>query len=365
MKFLCERDGLKDALAAVIGRTKSTSLIPILSHVLLEAKSNVLTLCGNDLDSSSRTRLAAEVTTPGAGAVPADRLSQLIAGMPSGAQVSFSLEGARLSVRAGRSVYGIPTLPADDFPGMLQADGGDKITLTPAQVERIFGVPEPMVSTEETRPYLCGIFLHTVGKALSGVATDGHRLMRTIAPECKVSDFDSVLIPTRACQEFVRLAKQDCEFSLSANIVTLKTGDVEFSTKLIDATFPDYQRVIPQSEISFTFDCKDMDAMLARLETIRDKIKSRPICKMSWLDNPTVATLTVESDAGRGDEQVECDLVERPAGEVGFQVGYLRNIIDAMDCETIRMFIDDPMTPIRIENPADSNVVAVLVPCRI
>ncbi len=365
MKFTCERDALKDALQVVVGRTKGSAAIPILSHVLIEAKGSTITLTGHDLDSCSQVTLPAEVEEAGASAVPADRLSSLIGGLNKGSQVVLTTDDKLAKVRAGRSAYQFGVMPPQDFPDVLTPKDPVTLTLSGVDVGRLFKTPAPCISTEQSRIYLNGIYLHVRDKHLTACATNGHMLLR-VAVDVTPPAFEGVIVPDKSCAEFARIAgDSDATLEISKNLIAIQAGERRFVTKLIDATFPDYERVIPQATSpGMTLESAVFDGALARLLAARDPEKF-PAVKLSWSKEVEHLSASLQSDFGRGDEQVECDSAERDAGEVGCNGEYMRGLIDAMGGERIKLFIDDPGSPIRIENPDDAGLVAVCMPCRV
>lgn len=364
MKFLCDRDAIKDALACVSGRTKSGPDIPILSHILFEASGSSVKLTGHNLDSCSQATIAAEVDAKGAVAIPADRLVRLVAGLPQGGQIVVAADDKVVKVKAGRSIYQFGFLPAVDFPEPLTPRDPAELTLSPAQVRRLFEMPSPAVEVTETRVYLAGIFLHVHDKRLAACATNGHILIRALA-DATAAHFAGVIVPASACDEIVRLVgKDDAQFEIATNLLAVTVGQRHFVTKLIDATYPDFQRVIPQSAATpMTFDAKELDAALARLIAACDKEKS-PIVRLAWDNKTEHVVASVRSDSANGEEHVECDSKARNASETAAQVEYLRLLIDGLGGERVRFLVDGPGEPIRIENPDDHDIVAVCMPCR-
>lgn len=364
MKITCERDALKDAMHVVVGRTKGSAAIPILSHVLIEANGSAVTLTGHDLDSCSQVTLPAEVEEAGASAVPADRLSSLIGGLNKGSQVVLTTDDKLAKVRAGRSAYQFGVMPPQDFPPVLTPKDPVTLTLSAVHVARLFKTPAPCISNEQSRVYLNGIYLHVRDKRLTACATNGHTLLR-VSLDVFPPTFEGVIVPDKSCAEFARIT-DDCDVTLeiSKNLIAIQAGDRRFVTKLIDATFPDYERVIPQASApGMTLESTSLDAALARLLAARDPEKF-PAVKLSWSGQVEHLSASLETTFGRGDEQVDCDSADRDAGEVGCNGEYMRALIGAMGGERIKLFVDDPGSPIRIENPDDADLVAVCMPCR-
>lgn len=364
MKFICDRKEFKDALAAVVGQTKGVNL-PILEHVLIAAEKRSVRLTGHNLDSCSTITMPAEVETDGACAIPGDRLNKLVGGLPEGSQVKVETDDKQAKVRAGRSTYSFPILPADDFPAPLTPEGVVNLTLSAAEVRKLFGTPSSCIDQSESRYYLTGIFLLPEKGGLVGVATDGHRLLRS-SIKINAPAFEPIIVPEQSCAALVKMVGDDKDVALeiSKTLIGATVGEHRFVSKLIDGTFPDYARVIPQAtKTPITIDAKDFDAALARLDVARGEKSS--IVTLSWSGEVETLLLKIETEVGSGSEELDCDCRTKPDdGEIKAQLGYIRTLIDSMGGENIRMHVTDPGSPIRFENPADDSVVSVCTPCR-
>jgi DNA polymerase-3 subunit beta len=366
MKFICERDVLKEGMAAISGRTKHGKNIPILGHVLIEASDASVRLTGNDMSACSVIEIPADVSQPGEYTLPADRLGKLVSGLPLGAQVCVEREGnAPLAkIRAGRSAYSFGGLPASDFPGAFTVQDPCELVLTRSEVNRILKVPAPSVCDEAARLYLSGIYLHPERGRLVGVASNGHTLIRT-SVDCVAAKFTGVIIPAAACDEIVRLASDgDVTVRVTASLIEVETGKRRFVSKLVDGTFPDYHRTIPQSNPpAFAVDVAELDAALARLAGAGEGGRG---VKFSWDAKAEVLKLQRRTDQGEGNEEIPCDCEGRPSpGEAGFNVDYVRMLIAASGGEVVRLHIDGPGEPARVTNPADADFVSVMMPLRV
>lgn len=364
MKLLCERDALKDALAGVIGRTKNGKNIPILGHVLLDASKGTLRLTGNDLGACSIVEMPCEVSSPGAFTLPCDRLAKLVAGLPAGGQITIDADERVAKVKAGRSSYSFHGLPASDFPDAFKVEEYTEMVLSAKQAQRLFKTPAPCISTESSRPHLNGIFLHHQSGKILSVATDGHTLIRT-SVEVDVPQFIGVIIPEDACSEIVKLAgESEVAIRVSARLIEAVVPRRRFISKLIDATFPDYAPVIPQSNpVPFSVEVADVEAAIARLSSAGES--SSPSVKFSWDDDVECLRLQRRGDGGEGAEEIGCICDGRPAGEIGFNGDYVRRILDASAGARVRLYFDGVNSPARVVNPDDPDFVSVIMPMRV
>lgn len=364
MKFLCERDKLQDALGHVTGHTKGQRVMPILAHVLIEADDSALSVTGHDLVSCSSVTVAAEVEAPGAVAVPADRLARLVAGLSSGGQVSVSCDGQAATVKAGRSLYQFSVMPSEDFPAALQSTDPVTFSVPAEDIRKLFKTPSNCINQTQDRIYLNGIYLHVRKSKLAGCATNGHTLLLATT-NIKPPAFDGVIVPDEACDEIVRLVGDAAAtVEVSRQVIAVSANGRRFASKLIDGTFPDYQRVIPQRTAPrMVVETDQLDEALARLFAAHDAETSRGV-RLTWDRNPSAIVAKVRSQVAEGSDEIECDSQERDAGEVGCNIDYLRDLLGALGGERATIYIAGPGDPIRVENPDDDSVVAVLMPMR-
>src|SRR5579871_3287116 len=257
MKVTIERSVLLKALGHVHRIVEKRNTIPILSNVLIEAADGKVALKSTDLDLEATEQAPADVAQSGATTVAAHVIYDIVRKLPEGAQVGLDMAGetGQLLVRSGRSKFFLQALPASDFPDLTLGEFSHRFVLPGAELKKLIDNSQFAISTEETRYYLNGIYLHTVDVAgkpmLRAVATDGHRLARveTAAPEGSVG-MPGVIAPRKAVSEVLKLLEdttKEVEIEISTAKARCRFGDVVLTTKLIDGTFPDYQRVIPSS----------------------------------------------------------------------------------------------------------------------
>ena len=255
MKVTIERSVLLKALGHVHRIVERRNTIPILANVLIEAADGKLALKSTDLDLEASEQVSADVAQNGATTVPAHVIYDIVRKLPDGAQASLETIGdtGQLVLRSGRSRFTLQALPASDFPDLTSGEFSHRFALPAAELKRLIENTQFAISTEETRYYLNGIYLHTVDiggtPMLRAVATDGHRLARVEAqaPEGSVG-IPGVIVPRKAVNEVQKLLEdlsQDVTIEISTAKARFQFGDVVLTTKLIDGTFPDYARVIP------------------------------------------------------------------------------------------------------------------------
>ncbi|MGY3579892.1 DNA polymerase III beta subunit [Bradyrhizobium sp. USDA 4504] len=250
MKVTVERAQLLRSLGHVHRVVERRNTIPILGNVLIRAEGAKLSLKATDLDLEVTETLAAETGTAGSTTVPAHMFYDIVRKLPDGSQIVLEADGDRsvLAVRAGRSRFTLQTLPESDFPGLAAGDMTHSFSLPASDIKRLIDRTQFAISTEETRYYLNGIYLHAAGSAkaatLRGVATDGHRLAQIdLALPKGATGMPGVIVPRKTVGEVQRLIEgDDAEISieLSDGKIRFTLGNVVLTSKLIDGTFPDY-----------------------------------------------------------------------------------------------------------------------------
>jgi DNA polymerase-3 subunit beta len=256
MRLVIERSELLRALGHVTSVVERRTTIPILSNVMIRASGQQLEFKATDLEREVIEQASAEVSTPGALTVPAHILHDIVRKLPDGAEVELvrDAERERLSLTAGHARFALQSLPAEDFPDLAAGEMTHTFQTTAQDLKRLLDKTRFAISTEETRYYLNGIYLHPANAGghatLRAVATDGHRLAQVELPcPAGAEGMPGVIIPRKTVHELYRLLEDtDAEVNVgvSATKVRFEIGTVTVTSKLIDGTFPDYGRVIPQ-----------------------------------------------------------------------------------------------------------------------
>ncbi len=254
MRVTLERSSLLKSLSHIQRVVERRNTIPILSNVLLKAQGNALMLKATDLDIEVTETTPASVETDGSTTVPAHMLYDIIRKLPDGSEVMLSVgEGNGLSLKSGRSSFQLQMLPESDFPDLTAAEFSHTFTMDCAAFKSLIDRTQFAISTEETRYYLNGIYLHTVdvdgGSMLRAVATDGHRLAQAQVPAPDgAAGMPGIIVPRKAVGEVQKLLESGDDtvsVELSDTKIRFTVGPVVLTSKLIDGTFPDYNRVIP------------------------------------------------------------------------------------------------------------------------
>jgi DNA polymerase-3 subunit beta len=372
MKLTIERATLLTALAHVQSVVERRNTIPILSNVLLDAQDGALRLTATDMELAIIEGTTADIAQAGATTTPAHTLYDIVRKLPDGAQVELALGGddARLTLKAGRSEFALPCLPREDFPVMADGDLPVRFTVDADAFRRLVDKTRFAVSTEETRYYLNGIYLHaaeTGGVAmLRAVATDGHRLalVETPLPEGAAS-MPGVIVPRKAVGELRKLIDDtdgEITIALSDTKIRFEFDDAVLTSKLIDGTFPEYQRVIPEgNDKILEVDSKSFAEAVDRVSTISTE-KSRSV-KLSLAQG--MATLTATSpDNGSATEELAV-AYDADAIEIGFNSRYLLEMTAQIEGDEARFALSDSVSPTLVRDSNDEAAIYVLMPMRV
>src|ERR1700722_5400605 len=372
MKVTIERSVLLKALGHVHRIVERRNTIPILANVLIEAADGKLALKSTDLDLEASEQVSADVAQNGATTVPAHVIYDIVRKFPDGAQATLETTGetGQLVLRSGRSRFTLQALPASDFPDLTSGEFSHRFALPAAELKRLIENTQFAISTEETRYYLNGIYLHTVDVGgmlmLRAVATDGHRLARveTQAPEGSAG-IPGVIVPRKAVNEAQKLLEdlsQDVTIEISTAKARFQFGDVVLTTKLIDGTFPDYARVIPTGNDKLLIVDRDpFRNAVDRVATLSSE-RGRAI-KLAIADGKI--TLSVNNpDSGSASEEIEADYDSAPI-DIGFNTRYLLDIVGQLSSDTASIRLADPGSPTLIQYREGAPALFVLMPLRV
>jgi DNA polymerase III subunit beta len=372
MKITVERAALLKSLGHVHRVVERRNTIPILANVLIKADHSKLEFKATDLDLEVIETIPAEVGPGGATTVPAHMFYEIVRKLPEGAQVALDATGDRgvLAIRAGRSRFTLQTLPESDFPDLAAGEMAHSFNVPAADLKRLIDKTQFAISTEETRYYLNGIFLHTAGSAaaptLRGVATDGHRLAQFELPlPAGAAGMPGIIVPRKTVGEVQRLIENnemEVKVELSQGKIRFTLGETVLTSKLIDGTFPDYARVIPLgNDKELTVDKKEFEQAVDRVSTVSSE-RGRAV-KLSLSNGKLILSVT-NPDSGSATEEIEVEYGSDPL-DIGFNSRYLLDIAAQLDGEAAVLKLADPGSPTLIQDPETKGALYVLMPMRV
>ena len=372
MKVAIERAALLKAMSRAQGVVERKNTIPILSNVLVEAEGDKVSLRATDLDIEVIEHLPAMVEQAGATTVAAHLLHEIVRKLPDGAQLNLNADPStgRLDVVAGRSRFSLATLPREDFPVMASSEYQCSFGLKAPIARRLFDKSKFAVSTEETRYYLNGVYMHVAEeegtKVLRAVATDGHRLARidTDLPE-GAEESPGVIVPRKTVGELRKLLDDDeseIAISVSETKIRFSVEGLVLTSKVIDGAFPDYSRVIPAGNTKrMEVDAAEFASAVDRVATVSQE-RSRAVKLAMEQDK---LTLSVNSpDAGSAAEELVVAYGD-DSMEIGFNAKYLLEIASQVDRENAVFMFADANAPTLVREGDDASAVYVVMPMRV
>jgi DNA polymerase-3 subunit beta len=372
MKVTVERSELLKSLGHVHRVVERRNTIPILANVLLHADRSKLSLKATDLDVEVTDTIAAEVGPAGSTTVPAHMFFDIVRKLPEGAQIVLESSGDRaaLAIRARRSRFTLQTLPESDFPDLAAGEMTHKFALKAADLKRLIDKTQFAISTEETRYYLNGIYLHAAGAAkaqmLRAVATDGHRLAQMEIELPKgAAGMPGIIVPRKTVSELQRLVEDgeaEVAIELSQGKIRFTVGEVVLTSKLIDGTFPDYARVIPVgNDKELIVNKKEFEAAVDRVSTVSSE-RGRAV-KLSITGGRLLLSVT-NPDSGSANEELEVEYAADPI-DIGFNSRYLLDIAAQIESEAAVLKLADPGSPTLIQDKDSKGALYVLMPMRV
>ena len=372
MKFSIERATLLKALAQAQSVVERRNTIPILANVLIEAEGAQVSLRATDLDIEVVDRAPAMVERAGSTTVSAVMLHEIVRKLPDGALVSLSEDAAsaRLTIAAGRSTFSLATLPREDFPVMASSEYTTSFTAPAPVLRRLFDKAKFAISTEETRYYLNGVYMHVAknatGPVLRCVATDGHRLAQIDAalPD-GAAGMPGVIVPRKTVGELRKLLDDDeaqISVSVSETKVRFATPSIQLTSKVIDGTFPDYTRVIPTGNTrKLEVDASEFARAVDRVATVSSE-RSRAV-KLS-LDEDRLILSVNAPDSGAAEEELAVAYGDERL-EIGFNAKYLLEIAGQVDRENAVFLFNSSGDPTLMREGDDNSAIYVVMPMRV
>tara|TARA_R110002033_G_scaffold1157_9_gene10880 strand:+ start:2818 stop:3936 length:1119 start_codon:yes stop_codon:yes gene_type:complete len=372
MKISIERAALLKAVSQAQSVVERRNTIPILANVLIEAEGSDVMFRATDLDIEVVDKAPAQVERAGATTVSATTLHEIVRKLPDGALVTLTADAAagRLTVEAGRSNFSLATLPKEDFPVMASSEYASNFSIDAVKLRRLFDKSKFAISTEETRYYLNGVYMHVAtgedGKVLRCVATDGHRLARidTDLP-AGADEMPGVIVPRKTVGELRKLLDDDemkIAVSVSETKVRFATPDITLTSKVIDGTFPDYTRVIPQGNTrKLEVDASDFARAVDRVATVSSE-RSRAV-KLQ-LDEDRLILSVNAPDSGAAEEELAVSYNDERL-EIGFNAKYLLEIASQVDRENAVFMFNSSGDPTLMREGNDMSAVYVVMPMRV
>ncbi len=366
MKITTERDQLLKPLLKVGGVVERRQTLPILANILISAKKDRLDITATDLEVELKTSAAAESEAEFEFTVPARKLGDICKALPEGAEIELEVKGDRVVLKSAKSRFTLSLLPAADFPTIEPTAANRRVKIDGLMLRGLFEKTQFAMAQQDVRYYLNGMLLELRGNMVRAVATDGHRLALTETEVRDAADSETqVILPRKAVLELGRLLGDhagEVELEISPNHIRARFGDNSFTSKLIDGRFPDYERVIPaDSNKTMTVGREEFRQALVRASILSNE-KYRGIRfglssgKLQLqAHNPEQEEAEEELEVGyKGEELV-----------IGFNVGYLLDVLGAVGSEIIEVRLRDASSSCLIQGEGQGDSRYVVMPMRL
>lgn len=368
MKFSAQREVLLTPLQHVVGAVERRQTSPILGNVLVRVHDGRLTVTASDSEIEMQAFSDLHSDSDGATTVPARKLLEICKHLPDSARIDFDASGQKALFKSGRSRFTLATLPAEEFPVVDALESPQNVTLTAGELHQCIKNTAFSMAQQDVRFYLNGMLLEISAERLSCVATDGHRLAYSQAhTDANPEEPVRAIIPRKSINELQRLlgsaeADQEVRLQITPSNLQVHVGGVRLTTKLIDGRFPDYNRVIPiDGNKELLVDCQTLKQSLTRASVLsNEKYRGVRIALSSGL-------LTISSNNPEQEEAID-ELEVDYAGdstEIGFNVTYLLDVLNALDSENARILLKDGNSSALITPETTSDTKYVVMPMRL
>ncbi|MCF6224809.1 MAG: DNA polymerase III subunit beta [Xanthomonadales bacterium] len=366
MKFSIQREAILQPLSQVVGVVERRQTLPVLANFLIVAKEDQISVTGTDMEVELVATASAIVSEAGETTVPARKLVDICRALPDGVEISFEQEGERVLVKAGRSRFTLSTLPASEFPTIEAIESMQTVQVEEKGLKQILDKTAFAMANGDVRYYLNGLLFDLSSSRLRTVATDGHRLaLSDLNTQLNLDADLKLIVPRKGVLELIRMlsdSDQSVELSLSEKFVRLVRGEVMFTSKLIDGRFPEYQAVIPVgAEKSFRTDRAEMIRALQRVSILSNE-KYHGVRLELFDNNMKIVAHNRDQEEAVENLAIEQDMENT---QLGFNVTYLLDALNALDSEMVVMSMQDPSSSCLVTEPDNDNIRHVVMPLKL
>lgn len=368
MKFVISREALLKPLNLAAGVVERRQTLPILSNVLLALNGQRLSITGTDLEVElvGHVELEQAPESQGEITVPARKLVDICKSLPDGSQLEFALDDQRLVLRSGRSRFTLSTLPASDFPSVEDSPGSLQLQLKQGDLKRLIDRTGFAMAQQDVRYYLNGMLWEVKGGRLRAVATDGHRLaMCTLQSEINATEALQVILPRKGVIELARLLMEEdasVTMVIGSNHFRANTGVFQFTSKLVDGKFPDYERVLPRGITKVVYSERDELRQAFTRASILSNEKYRGIRLL--LNAGSLRILANNPEQEEAEEEVPVDY-QGESLEIGFNVSYLLDVLGVLRDRNVKISLSDANSSALLEEAEAGDSVYVVMPMRL
>jgi DNA polymerase III subunit beta len=359
LKITCPRDELARALGVVSRGVSTRTTVQILAGILLHASGGRLELAATDMELSLRTSLDASVESDGSVVVPGRLLLELSRLLPDAdVTIEHKLEEAAVEIRSGAATYRLHTYNAEDFPRLPDADAAERHEVDRETLLETVSRVSRSASRDESRPVLTGVLMRFEPGKLVMAATDSYRLsVKETATEGAVPELEAI-VPARALQELARIAQagERIELGVHENQVIFSTGDALLTTRRIDGQFPNYKQLVPEAfEHELALPREELLEVVRRVAVMAQR--NSPL-RLRFADGELTVSAQTQ-DVGEARESLPVSFTGEPL-EIGFNAEFLRDGIESVAGEQLRLQLISPLRPAVLQGEDDAFLYLIM-----
>ena len=374
MKFSISIDELLPPLQSVIGVVEKRQTLPILSNILINISDGKFTITGTDLEVEITTSIAIEDRAlSGEFTVPAKKLFDICRNLDPGLLINFEVKESKLLLKSKNSRFSLATLAAENFPNLEPIASSSEFSISQRDLKNLIDSTQFSMANQDVRYYLNGLLFEIYNDELRTIATDGHRLAYSCVDNLTnlinipKDTTQQIIVPRKAITELNRLLSDSDELikiSLSANHLNITFANLNFTTKLIDGRFPDYQRVIPPSELCTKIILVDrlvLKQSLSRIAVLSsEKYKA---ARLDFSENKLIA-MVHNPEQEEAEEYLQIAF-KGEAFTIGFNVGYLVDALNAIKEDQVSLSLTDSNSSCLISGLNNDYTKYVVMPMRL
>ncbi|TDJ28011.1 MAG: DNA polymerase III subunit beta [Gammaproteobacteria bacterium] len=367
MKFNIKRELLLPPLGQVIGAVERRQTLPILANVLLKSVGGVLTLTSTDLEIEMVATVES-VSPPDdfQTTLPARKLFDICKALSESSDIEFDIEENKVILKSGRSRFTLASLPASDFPGLDEIDAQQSFTIPQNKFKALLEKTSFAMAQQDVRYYLNGILMEISRGSIKLVATDGHRLaLSEYKEDVTLTDEKQVIVPRKGVIELSRLLDSSdapAKVIFSQNHIRIEASNIVFTSKLIDGKFPDYNRVIPVDGNKILSVNREVLKKAMNRIAILSNEKYRGIRLALTKGNLSIQANNPDQEEAEEELAVDYDEAEM---EIGFNVTYLIDVLNVLQCEKVHIKLKDANSSCIISDSEDLSSLYVVMPMRL
>ncbi len=373
MRLTVSKDEMQEKLSNVQNIVEKKNTMPILSHFLLDAGKKGSYMVATDLETAIKEPVTMKVEETGKLCIPARKLFEIVREMDGDLSFESAGEAASgggwLKIKAGTSEFKLACLSANEFPAWPAMEDEEEITIGAKMLMEMIERTIYSAGESDTRYTLNGLLFHIQpkSKALTVVGTDGHRLALIVKEmEEEGKEEKRLIVPRKAVSELRKFLNGETEkikILVGKNHLLFSVeGDVQFLTRLIEGTYPNYENVIPQANEKRVSITRETFTKALRRVSVMSRERAHAV-RFDFGDGNLVISSS-NPDLGEAREELVIDF-KGDKLTVGFNARYLLDTLGAMTAERVVLELQDPLSPVLLKEEGSEDYRCVVMPMRI